>query len=702
MATEGTPISREVGGVFFGQFSELRPVQAAAIESLGAGRNVALSAGTGSGKTEAVVAPLVDRFRVEAIGEDITFLLYLCPTKALINDLARRLVPPLQRLGLRLAVRHGDRNDLDSGGTAHVLLTTPESFGILMVQRHPSLEKLTAVVVDEVHLLYNNQRGLMTAVLIHRLQRMLKHPIQVAALSATVGRLEDIRDFLIGDQAEAELLAFPGARTIDGDVRLVVDEIEVANLLERLMKVPRRKLLLFVNSRREAESLAAEIKSRAGLENLVATHHSSLSPEGRKSVESWFGESAKAVCISTSTLEMGIDIGDIDAVLLYGPPASVESLLQRIGRGNRRSNKTNVICLSRDEPGRIRETSIFSAMLGLAAKGLMPDQRPFRLFGAIAQQCLSIILREEGAFTKISDIAEEVGCRTDLDRTVVETILDELEVQEFIQRHGFKNRFGAADKLWELKEKNLIWGNFPLAGQSMDLEFSGRVMGSIPRANLMRLHRGAVFRFGGTRYRVASMVDQKLRITASPGKGGEVALIFGSIGPDGLDAFVANALWSWLFSVSKKDSFMTERYWKSVLETIDSIRVHVGKRDLPHTVTAGGIRYYTFAGLGVNRVILAWIGDDPKKADDISIETSKTIDWSSLPTSTSCLQNAAESCFAGSDRQTIFQQALPIELQKQEWIEEWLNNGDAERVLERLKSSKLVEVPKTLFQPLFS
>ena len=702
MATEGAAISREVGGVFFGQFSELRPVQAAALESLGAGLSVALSAGTGSGKTEAVVAPLVDRFRVEAIEEDITFLLYLCPTKALINDLARRLVPPLGRLGLRLAVRHGDRNDLDNGGTAHVLLTTPESLGILMVQRHHSLEKLKAVVVDEVHLLYNNQRGLMTAVLIHRLQRMLEHPLQVASLSATVGRLEDIRGFLMGEQAEAELMAFPGARTIDGDVRLVDDEVEVANLLERLMGASRRKLLLFVNSRREAESLAAEIKSRAGLENLVATHHSSLSPEGRELVEGWFGESAKAVCISTSTLEMGIDIGDIDAVLLYGPPASVESLLQRIGRGNRRSNKTNVICLSRDETGRIREAAIFSTMLGLAAKGLMPDQRPFRLFGAIAQQCLSIILREEGAFTRISEIVEEVGCRKDLDRSVVESILDELEAQEFIQRHGFKNRFGAADKLWELKEKNLIWGNFPLAGQSMDLECSGRVIGSIPRANLMRLHRGAVFRFGGTRYRVTSMVDQKLRVAASPGKGGEVTLIFGSIGPGGLEAFVANALWSWLFSVSEKDSYIADQYWNSVSEAIDSIRVHVGERDLPYAVTAGGIRYFTFAGLNVNRVILAWIGDDPKKADDISIETHTTIDWPTLPTSTTSLQSAAENCFAGSDRQTIFQQALPIELQKQEWTEEWLNNGDAERVLERLVSAKPVEVSSTLFQPLFS
>lgn len=468
--------SREVGGVFFSQFAELRPVQQASIEPLCAGRNVILSAGTGSGKTEAVVAPLISRFRREAIRDDKAVILYVCPTKALINDLARRLEPPLDRLGLRLAVRHGDHNNLDVGGTAHVILITPESLGILVLQKHPALATIRVVVLDEVHLLYNNQRGLMIAVLLHRIGKTLDHPLQIAALSATVGSLDDIRTFIMGEQGDADTLGFPGARTIDGAIRPTPSEEHVARLVERLMKAPRRKLLLFVNSRREAEDLAAEMKATPALTDLVVNHHSSLSTDARETVESWFGGTDRAVCISTSTLEMGIDIGDIDAVLLYGPPPSVESLLQRIGRGNRRSNKTNVICLSRDAGGSIRESAVFSTMLGLAAEGRMPGRGPFRLFGAVAQQCLSVVLREEGAFTAISDLCGEVGYRADLDRPMVEEILDELEQQEFLQRHGFKNRFGATDRLWELKEKNLIWGNFPLAGQTMDLECGGRII----------------------------------------------------------------------------------------------------------------------------------------------------------------------------------------------------------------------------------
>lgn len=382
-------LSDEVGGVFFGNFAELRPVQLGAIRSICAGRDVVLSAGTGSGKTEAVMAPLVSRFRMDAIHKDEAVILYICPTKALINDLSRRLKPPLERLGLNMVVRHGDRNELDQSRTAHIILTTPESFGILVTKKHPSLESIRAIVFDEVHLLYNNQRGQMVAILLHRLRKISRHPVQVAALSATVGLLDDIRNFMIGGTANVDLLAFPGARRIDGDIRVTNTESSLVDLLERLMKAPQRKLLVFVNSRKDAEKIAGALKDRPVLENLILTHHSSLSPEAREQVERRFESESRAACVSTSTLEMGIDIGDIDAVILYGPPMTVESMLQRIGRGNRRSNKTNVICLSRDSGGSIRELAIFSSMLSLAAEGRMPSQEPFLLFGAIGQQCLS-------------------------------------------------------------------------------------------------------------------------------------------------------------------------------------------------------------------------------------------------------------------------------------------------------------------------
>ena len=207
------------------------------------------------------------------------------------------------------------------------------------------------------------------------------------------------------------------------------------------MREPRRKLLIFAQSRREVEELAGAIKAIPALEKLVVTHHSSLAPEVRQDVERWFGSEAKAICVSTSTLELGIDIGDIDAVVLYGPTYSMESLLQRIGRGNRLLNKTNAICIARYSEDSIREPAVFSAMMQLASQGVMPNRGPLVLFGAALQQCLCTILQNGGAHTRISDIAEQVGYQDAIDRTATEAMLEELSAQNLVQHHGTISRF---------------------------------------------------------------------------------------------------------------------------------------------------------------------------------------------------------------------------------------------------------------------
>lgn len=687
----------DVGRTFFGAFTDLRPMQKAAVASLCAGRNVILSAGTGSGKTEAVVAPLTSRYRKEAIRNESTFLVYVSPTKALVNDLHRRLAGPLDRLGLRLSIRHGDRNDLLNKPPHHVILTTPESLGILITDRHPCLESLRAVVLDEVHLLYNTQRGQMAAILLHRLNKMRPVPIQFAAISATVGDLGLLRHFLIADRQAADLLPFPGSRHIDADIRTVGSPGELAQLLERLMQAPRRKLLIFAQSRREVEELAGAIKAIPSLENLVVTHHSSLAPEVRQDAERWFGSEAKAICVSTSTLELGIDIGDIDAVVLYGPTYSMESLLQRIGRGNRRSNKTNAICVARYSEHSIREPAVFSAMMQLAAQGVMPARGPLLLFGAALQQCLCVILQNSGGHTRVSDIAEQVGYHDSIDRPATEAILEELTSQDLVQHHGFKNRFGASQGLWDLHEKNLIWGNFPIDGQTIDVTLNNRSVGSIPRANLMRLNRGATLLLGGHRYRVRDVIAGALRVEAAEGQGSNVPLLFGDEGPPGLEAFVANALWSWLFSVTQETSFMGPAQWERVEPHIARIRSCVNHSSLPVVHGRDVLTYFTFAGTTVNRVILAACGHDPKGAGDIFLKVPKALDLRRLPTSTTELASAAEACFVSSGRQTIFQRHLPLDMQRAEWRDEWVKDQDAAASLQRIQSACEKEVDALLF-----
>ena len=557
------------------------------------------------------------------------------------------------------------------------------------------------MVLDEVHLLYNNQRGLMVAVLLHRLRKRIATPLQVAAISATVGDLGDTREFLLGADAEADLLPFSGARTLDGDIRSVGSLVELRELVEKLMKPSRRKLLIFANSRRETEEIAGELKASPTLDKLVVTHHSSLSPEARERVEQWFATANKGVCVSTSTLEMGIDIGDIDAVVLFGPTNSIESLLQRIGRGNRRANKTNAICISRDGYGSVRESALFSTMLGLASDGRMPNQVPFELFGAIAQQCLVILLQHKGGFTMIRDILEEVAYRPGLSRKLLESILSELATHDLIQSHGFKNRYGASDGLWELSDKNLVWGNFPLGGQTIDLMHAGRHIGSIPRANLMRLGRGSVFRFGGSRYRVSGLLENQLRVDHAPGKGGEVSLIFGSSGRGSLESFVTGALWSWIFNVSEPTSFMQAAEWSRVNGVLDWVRRQVKQDDLLYSTCDRGVRYFTFGGATLNRVVLGFF-EIEGESDDLSILVPSPLEWSRLPVLCSDLVLPAERSFVSPNQQTIFQQFLPLELQRREWMEAWLKDRDAQATLLRLRRSQQRSVPPQLFAPFLS
>jgi ATP-dependent Lhr-like helicase len=192
----------------------------------------------------------------EAAKTDSLVLLYIAPTKALVNDLERRLYQPLYLLGLRVGVRHGDRDDLASGHRVHVLVTTPESLDVMLFRKEPALSDVRAVVIDEVHLLYNTQRGLQLSILLQRLQDRLGKPFQWAALSATIGALSDVQDFIASGDEDAVLLSYPSHRTIDAQIRHIESESEFLTLIRKLTDGRPTKLLVFANARRECERLA--------------------------------------------------------------------------------------------------------------------------------------------------------------------------------------------------------------------------------------------------------------------------------------------------------------------------------------------------------------------------------------------------------------------------------------------------------------
>jgi ATP-dependent Lhr-like helicase len=692
MSDARSKLDRRIATVFYGSFQELRPVQSAAIEPLINGRNVVISSGTGSGKTEAVTAPLINRFWIEALKDDRTVMLYIAPTKALINDIAKRLEAVLHPISLRVGIRHGDRNDLNRAAKPHVLITTPESLNVMLRQRELLLSQVQCVVIDEIHLLFNTQRGLHLALLLGRLRRLVGRPLQWAALSATIGNLSAVAEFFFGAQEKADFLQFPATRTIDAQIRMPNSPGELRKLFVKLMDAPRRKLLVFANSRKSCESLAGELQRAPELAPLVFTHYSSLSTELREQTERQFAEAPCAICVATSTLEIGIDIGDIDAVILTGNPPNIASFLQRIGRGNRRSNKTNVICLCQPGSAAPREALIFASLLRLGREGRMPIAGSQILWGAVAQQCLSIIQQEDGAYTAISELTAEVGSLPHIARPAVERILAELASADLLQKHGYKNRYGATDGLWDLEKNKMLFSNFPLSSQTIDLRNGRQILGTVPRQNLMKMRPGTRVRFAGRVWAVKFMDPAFIEVEASSSKGTVIELSYGGTGTGGLDCFHAQALWDSIFKLDESSGCMSEPVWSLVEPMLCKIRSQVGPASLPFERTPDGIRYFTFAGELANKVIARWFGENARAEKDLIIIAPRVLDWKRLPTNPEDLLPQTEQVFSPSTHQTIFQQRLPVDMQRQEWLQEWIQSHSLAATLDRLKNASLQEI----------
>ncbi|HPO87592.1 MAG TPA: DEAD/DEAH box helicase [Candidatus Hydrogenedentes bacterium] len=681
----------QVAAAFYGRFESLREAQQAAIEPILAGRNVILSSGTGSGKTEAVMAPLMNRLWRDAVKTDALVLLYIAPTKALVNDLEKRLYRPLYALGLRAGIRHGDRDDLASGKRVHVLVTTPESFDVMLFRKDAALGSLRAVVIDEVHLLYNTQRGLQLSILLQRLRDRLGKPFQWAALSATIGDLSDVHGFLAGSDESPVFLSFPSHRPIDAHIRHVATETQFLDLVRKLTSGRPTKLLVFANSRRECERLAGTLQQDTALRHSVFAHYSSLSSEVRLETERKFADSDNAICLATSTLELGIDIGDIDAVLLWGVPGCVESFLQRIGRGNRRAHKTNAVCLIPDTCKSVGWDALcFASLVDAASKGELPRRCPYELYGAVAQQMLSIIASDGGRFTRVADLCKLVRHKVYLDRPTVESILAQLAANGYLQAHGFKNQYGADEMLHELVDFRMIYGNYGSGSQTVDLYHGAKCLGEIPATNLLRIHRGSVVRFNGKCWRVQKASRDKILL--EPVRSGD-AIDFTYAGARArIDAFVANRVWQLLHAEGFPESLFALSLRSTVLEARARLRSVCTFNQIPYVRSVDGFQYFTFAGYLVNKAVGLISGNKSFKASDASVLVPSPIDWGMIPSEPQAYESVFPSLFEMSSEQSLYQALLPPELQLREYLEDWLKDQAVTDVLRRLVSSSPVAI----------
>ncbi|MCA9524663.1 MAG: DEAD/DEAH box helicase [Myxococcales bacterium] len=376
------------------QWPGLRLIQRRSIGPVLAGENVLLRAPTAGGKTEAAFFPLLSRLEVERWRG--LSVLYLSPIRALVNNQAERLQRMCRWVGAEAAIWHGDtaaaaRNRIRRS-PPEVLLTTPESIEGMLCSRlgepHLFFAGVQAVVIDEAHAFAAGDRGWHLRVVLERLASLAGRDIQRIGLSATVGNLPEVLDFLAGRSTRPRQFVQDETPGPTPDVRLdAVDDVDQATrLVSQLYRGEKR--LVFTDSRRRCERIGEGLRA-AGLR--VHVTHSSLSADERRVAERAFAEEQDCVIVSTSALELGIDIGDLDRVIQLGAPSTVASFLQRMGRtGRRPGTRPGTLLITFDDAGLLKAAALLMAW----RVGYVEDVRcPPAPWHILVQQALATLLQ---------------------------------------------------------------------------------------------------------------------------------------------------------------------------------------------------------------------------------------------------------------------------------------------------------------------
>lgn len=320
-------------------FSSLSDAQVRAIPLLVEGRNLVLVAPTGTGKTESAMLPVFNDLMHRA-GEGFKAV-YITPLRSLNRDILARMEWWCRELGLSVGVRHGDTPPNERRKQAlsppDLLITTPETLQALFMGKRlrQHLKNVRHVIVDEIHELAGSKRGAQLAVALERLAEYAGE-FQRIGLSATVGNPDDIGRFLCGERPFS-LVQVPVADHLEIGVRFAGEDFPAqaetaGHCLDRL-----KSTLVFVNTRVTAEALGHHLYGRGDLE----VHHGSLSKDVRVDAEERFRRGDISTLISTSSMELGIDIGHIEHVLQFGSPREVSRLAQRVGRAGHRLDVTS-------------------------------------------------------------------------------------------------------------------------------------------------------------------------------------------------------------------------------------------------------------------------------------------------------------------------------------------------------------------------
>ncbi|AXY73618.1 hypothetical protein D3H65_06315 [Paraflavitalea soli] len=515
-------------------WTDMTSIQKAAYQHIFDGTSCIIEAPTSGGKTEAVLFPLLARFAGPTTPG--VRILYIAPLKALLNDLFTRVKKYAECCSLDAFKWHGDVSQGDKVEQmlypAQILLTTPESIEAILLRKanwQQVFANLETIVIDEAHYFAQTERGAHLMALLERIGEGIGKVPQRVAVTATIGNPEELVQWLTGNRPGGIPIKVPNSTSKQRDFLIEFIDEETSNLHSRLYQLlPNKKSIVFERSRSGTEDTATRINelnqlTQSRIPVKVKTHHSSVSKRLREDAEvsiKMASESSLNAIISTSTLELGIDIGDLDQVIQVGGLHSSGSFLQRVGRTGRRDGRPQFF------RGFCIEAGELVLLAGCVSLGMAHQSEkilfPKRAFHILAHQIICICLQKKGATPdQIWPILSRAACFAEITRTEFDTLIAFMVKEDLLRYiHGMTLMTGdKAEKEFLRASGKRLFAIFD-TGIMYDVVDGKKLVGTLD-ADFMRIQQlPFVFVLGGIEWNAKKIDHQAQQVLVSRNESG--------------------------------------------------------------------------------------------------------------------------------------------------------------------------------------
>ena len=530
------------------KFPDFTEPQKLAIPAIQNGDHLLLCSPTGSGKTLTAFLTIIDKLVRHALAgtlENRVYCLYISPIKALANDIQKNLIGPLAEIEdkylpdraqgkIRVGLRTGDTPQSERQKMLrkppHILITTPESMAIAISSPRfqPIVSNVEWIIIDEMHSLVPTKRGVHLALTISLLDTILERPVQRLGISATMEPLETVAEYLVSSDdresrngaQEVKIAKISGARELDLDILLCspkFSDLSVMKVLEQNVEMiadlisAHTTTLVFANTRKMTETLVQKLRPYLG--ELVAGHHGSMDKSMRLDVERKLKLGHLRAVVTSSSLEMGIDIGSVDMVIQVGSPGDIATALQRIGRAG---HHVGGIPRARFLPSSVDDLIELAALQAAIQTGEMDLlDFPQNCLDVVAQFLIGLVIINERDIDEAFEIVTSTWSYRNLEYDDFIEVLDMLQEERRVWIDWEENLYGKRGYSRMIYYTNI--GTIAPDNSYLVFNAEGSILGQLSSSFVANLRGGDVILLGGSTYRVTNIQGTRVNVASVTG-----------------------------------------------------------------------------------------------------------------------------------------------------------------------------------------